>query len=40
VVVDLIREALILEATEIFWIQPVNDLVLDITFDDVIGVLA
>ena len=39
VVVNLIRIALILEAAGVFWIQPVNDLVYDIAFDDVIGVL-
>jgi hypothetical protein len=38
VVFDLIRIALILEVAGASWIQPVNDLVYDITFD-VIGVL-
>ena len=36
--VYLIREALILEAAGLSWIQPVNDPVYDITFD-VLGVL-
>jgi hypothetical protein len=39
VVVDLIREALVLEVAGLFWIQPVNDLVLDIAFDNIIDVL-
>jgi hypothetical protein len=39
VVFDLIREALILEVVGLSWIQPVNDPVYDITFDDIIGVL-
>jgi len=39
VVVDLIHVALILEATGIFWLQPVNDLAYEIPFDDIIDVL-
>ncbi len=38
-VVDLIRIALILEVAGSSWIQPVNVLVYDIPFDDVLGVL-
>jgi len=39
VVVDLIRVALFLEATGIFWFQPVHDLAYDIPFDGIIDVL-
>ncbi len=38
-VVDLIREALLLEVAGLFWFQPVNDLVYDIALYDIIGVL-
>ena len=38
-VVDLIREALLLEVAGLFWFQPVNDLVYDIALYGIIGVL-
>ena len=38
-VVDLIRETLLLEVAGLFWLQLVNDLVYDIALDDIIGVL-